>query len=127
LLAVDRQINDSQRPPLPSKPNPSIYGRRQVVAVLVAVVVAVVAAAVVVAVVVVWWRGPRWPAGGPAARRVFFFFYFVKFSLPRAICALDTCPPRGSGVALGKGAFAGWPPSSGLCRELPLGIGSAER
>jgi hypothetical protein len=64
-----------------------------------------------------WWA--RCPAG--------FLFYFVKFSLPRAICALGTCAPRGSGVALGKGAFAGWPPPSGLCRELPLSRGSAER
>jgi hypothetical protein len=30
-------------------------------------------------------------------------------------------------VALGKGAFAGWALPSGLCRELPLGRGSAER
>jgi hypothetical protein len=30
-------------------------------------------------------------------------------------------------VALGKGAFAGWPLPSGLCRELALGRGSAER
>jgi hypothetical protein len=56
-------------------------------------------------------RWARCPAG-------FLFFYFVKFSLPRAICALSTCAPRGSGVALGKGAFAGWPPPSGLCREV---------
>jgi hypothetical protein len=64
---------------------------------------------------------------GPLPGRFYFFLVCEILSAESHLCSQHMCTERIWRGSRQRSLFAGWVLPSGLCRELPLGRGSAER